>query len=112
MLAGLDMWRVIGDPHYIALGLNFLTPTIIKLGDYEEATAFVWESITLCEKAKNRWRMGTAYRYLGSVSLAEGQYAEAQAHFHNSLEVFGEYTEGWDIALSWYYLGTIWERLP
>ena len=105
MLAGLDMWRAIGDPHYIALGLNFLVTTLIKLEFYEEAKDFMWESIALCEKAKNRWGMGTAYRYLGSAYLAEGQHAEAQAHFHKSLEIFGEYTQGWDIALSLYYLG-------
>ena len=65
----------------------------------------MWESIFLCESAKNRWGMGTAYRYLGSVYLAEGQYTEALAHFQKSLEVFGEYTIGWDIALSLIYLG-------
>ncbi len=105
MLVGLDMWRAIGDPHYIALGLNFLVTTQIKLELYEEAKDFMWESIALCEKAKNRWGMGTAYRYLGSAYLAEGQYTEAQAHFYKSLEIFGEYTEGWDIALSLFYLG-------
>ena len=105
MLVGLDMWRAIGDPHYIALGLNFLVTTQIKLEFYEEAKGFMWESIALCEKAKNRWGMGTAYRYLGSAYLAEGQYTEAQAHFYKSLEIFGEYTEGWDIALSLFYLG-------
>jgi len=105
MLVGLDMWRTIGDPHYIALGLNFLVPTLIKLGLYEEAKGFMRESIGLCERAKNRWGMGTAYRYLGSAYLAEGQLTEAQAHFYKSLEIFGEYTEGWDIALSLVYLG-------
>jgi predicted ATPase/transcriptional regulator with XRE-family HTH domain len=105
MLVGLDMWRTIGDLHYIALGLNFMVPTLIKLGLYEEAKGFMRESIGLCERAKNRWGMGTAYRYLGSAYLAEGQHTEAQAHFHKSLEIFGEYTEGWDIALSLYYLG-------
>jgi len=105
MLVGLDIWRTIGDPHYIALGLNFMVPTLIKLGLYEEAKGFMIESITLCERAKNRWGMGTAYRYLGSAYLAEGQYTEAQAYFQKSLEIFGEYTEGWDIALSLVYLG-------
>ena len=42
---------------------------------------------------------------MGSAYLAESQYIEAQAHFRKSLEVFGEYTEGWDIALSLFYLG-------
>jgi predicted ATPase/transcriptional regulator with XRE-family HTH domain len=105
MLVGLNIWRDIGDPHYIALGLNFLVTTLIKLELYEDAKDFMWESIALCEQAKNRWGMGTAYRYLGTVYLAEGQYTEAQAHFYRSLEIFGEYTEGWDIALSLYYLG-------
>jgi len=107
MLVGLDMWRTIGDPHYIALGLNFMVPTLIKLGLYEEAKGFMSESIELCERAKNRWGMGTAYRYLGSAYLAEGQYIEAQTHFQKSLEIFGEYTEGWDIALSLVYLGEV-----
>jgi len=105
MLVGLDMWRAIGDPHYIALGLNFMVTTLIKLGRYEDAKNFILESILLCEKAKNRWGMGTAYRYLGSAYLAEGQYVEAQTHFYKSLEIFGEHTVGWDIALSHIYLG-------
>lgn len=49
--------------------------------------------------------MGTAYRYLGLATLAGGQYVEAQGYFQKSLEIFGEYFEGWDIALSLIYLG-------
>ena len=105
MLVGLDIWRTIGDLHYIALGLNFLVTTLIKMELYEQAKDFMMESIALCKKAKNRWGMGTAYRYLGSVHLAKGQYTDAKAYFHKSLEIFGEYTEGWDIALSFYFLG-------
>jgi tetratricopeptide (TPR) repeat protein len=63
------------------------------------------ESISLCEQTKNRWGMATAYRYLGLVALAEGQYVEAQSHFHKSLEIFGEYFRGWDIATTLIYLG-------
>ena len=49
--------------------------------------------------------MGTAYRYLGLVTLAEGKFIEAQAHFEKSLEIFGEYFKGWDIATTLIYLG-------
>jgi len=63
------------------------------------------ESIALCERTKNRWGMGTAYRYLGLATMAVGQYAEAQSHFRKSLEVFGEYFIGWDIARTLIYLG-------
>ena len=49
--------------------------------------------------------MGTAYRYLGLVTLTEGRFVEAQAHFEKSLEIFGEYFKGWDIAITLIYLG-------
>ncbi len=105
MMAGLAIWRKLGDPHYIALGLNFLVPTLNRLGRYQEAKAFMQESITLCELTRNRWGMGTAYRFLGLAYLAEGQYAQAQASLLKSLETFGEYYVGWDIVLTLNYLG-------
>lgn len=105
MLTGLEMWREIGDPHGIALGLNFLVPTLNKLERYEEAKAFMRESIRLSKQTKHRWGMGTAHRYLGLTMLAEGNHSEAQNYFRKSLEIFGEYVEGWDIALSLAYLG-------
>lgn len=49
--------------------------------------------------------MGTAYRYLGLATLAGGQIHEAQGHFQKSLEIFGEYYQGWDIAISLFYMG-------
>lgn len=107
MLAGLAMWRALGDPQSIALALNFLAPTLNKLGHYEEAKSFMYESIALCEQSKNRWGKGTAYRYLGLTCLAEGQFAEAQAHLLKSLEIFGDFAVGWDIARSLTYLGDV-----
>ena len=62
MLAGLNIWHSLRDPHSIVLGLNFLVSTLNKLGRYEEATPFMQENVALCEQAKNRWGMGTAYR--------------------------------------------------
>lgn len=105
MRVGLAMWRAIGDPQSTALGLNFLVPTLNKLGLFEEAKAFMQESIALSEKSKNRWGLGTAYRYLGLAYIAAGQFAEAQAHLLKSLEIFGEFVVGWDIARSLTYLG-------
>lgn len=105
MLVGLDMWRAVGDPHYIALGLNFLVTTLIELGRHEEAKAFMQESIALCEQTKNRWGLGTAYRHMGLATMSAGQFAEAQIHFHKCLEIYSDYTVGYDIALSLTYLG-------
>ena len=48
--------------------------------------------------------MGTAYRYLGLAMMADGQYTEARNCLQKSLEIFGDYFEGWDIALSLAYL--------
>jgi predicted ATPase/transcriptional regulator with XRE-family HTH domain len=105
MLAGLAIWRALGDPHAIALGLNFLAPTLNKLGRFEEAKAIMQESIALCEQSKNRWGMGTAYRHLGLAYLAAGQFTPAQTHLLKSLEIFGQFSQGWDIARSLTYLG-------
>jgi hypothetical protein len=49
--------------------------------------------------------MGTAYRYLGLATLATGRCAEALIHFQKSLDVFGEYFKGWDIARTLIYMG-------
>jgi len=106
MMAGIALWRKIGDPHSISLGLNFLTPTLIKLGRFEEAENHIQESLSLSKLSRNRWGTGTAYRYLGLIKLAQGKYQEAQDLLHRSLEFFSGYTEGWDIAISLIYLGT------
>jgi predicted ATPase/transcriptional regulator with XRE-family HTH domain len=105
MLAGLATWRALGDPQSIALGLNFLVPTLIKLGRYAEAHAFMQESLELCARVPNRWGMGTAYRFWGMAHMAQGNLCEAQALFRKSLEVFEDYTVGWDIARTLSYLG-------
>lgn len=107
MLEGLTEWRKLGDPHYIALGLNFLVTTLIQLGRCEEAITFMHESIRLCEQSKNRWGKGTAYRYLGLAYLADDQFEEAKAQLLKSLEIFSEYTKGWDIILTLTYLGDV-----
>jgi predicted ATPase/transcriptional regulator with XRE-family HTH domain len=72
MFAGLDMWRALGDQRMIALALNFLSPTTIRLGRYEEAHAFLQESLALTTQLGDRWGMGTAYRCLGMLALAQG----------------------------------------
>lgn len=105
MLAGLGIWRELGDPQAIALGINFMVPTLIKLGGFEEAKALMQESITLCEMSKNLWGMGTAYRHLGLAFLGTGEYTQAQSHILKSLEIFGQFSQGWDIARSLAYLG-------
>jgi predicted ATPase/DNA-binding XRE family transcriptional regulator len=107
MLLGLNMWRVLGDPQSIALALNFLVTTLIKLGRFQEAEIYMYESIALCEQSKNHWGRGTAYRYLGLTCIAKGQLLEAQAHLMKSLEIFGEFAVGWDIARTLTYLGDV-----
>ncbi len=71
MQKGFAVWRALGDPHSIALGLNYLSPCLIALGRYAEAESGLRESLTLCEQTKNYWGMGTAYRYLGLTALAQ-----------------------------------------
>ncbi|RIK28320.1 MAG: hypothetical protein DCC52_08605 [Chloroflexi bacterium] len=111
MQEGLALWRKLGDPHSISLGLNFLVETQIALGRSEEAIAAMHESIALCERTQNRWGMGTAYRYLGLAELARGDCDEAIRQLETSLEIFGEYFKGWDIAQTLIYLGETYLHL-
>lgn len=105
IMSGIVRSRTLGDPHAIAMGLNFAMPTLIKLGKYEEAEACIRESISLCEQSRNRWGLGTAYGFLGRLCTVRGQYAAAKTHLLKSLEIFKEYITGWNIARSLTYLG-------
>lgn len=111
MQAAVAIWRRCGDPHSLAMGLNFMTPALIQLRRYEEAEAGMLESIAVCARTGNRWGTGTAYRFLGAVKLAEGEFAQARAHLLKSLEVFGDFFVGWDIARTLTYLGEAELRL-
>jgi tetratricopeptide (TPR) repeat protein len=91
--------------------LNFCVQTQIALGRVDEAIATMQESIALCERTQNRWGMGTAYRYLGLATLAADHCDEAKRHLEKSLEIFGEYFKGWDIAQTLIYLGETYLHL-
>jgi tetratricopeptide (TPR) repeat protein len=71
----------------------------------------MYESIALCEQTRNRWGMGTAHRFLGLALAEEGQFAEAKNEFQKSLEIFSDYTEGWDIARTLTYLGDVTQHM-
>src|SRR5574342_143591 len=111
MRAAMEVWRKCGDPHSLSMCLNFITPTLLQLRRYEEAEAGLRESIALCEQTGNRWGTGTAYRLLGAVKLAEGDAAAARPLLRKSLEVFGDFFIGWDIARTLTYLGDATLRL-
>jgi tetratricopeptide (TPR) repeat protein len=104
MLEGLEIWRALGDPRVTALGLNWISPTVIKLGRYEEAEAYLQESLVLCTQVGDRWGMGTAYRHLGLAALAQGNFVQAQALARQSLDCFGGLITGWDVSQSLIYL--------
>ncbi len=107
MTAGLAIWRTLGDPQVIALGLNFLNPTLVHLGRYAEAESNMRESLELCQQTGNRWGMGTAYRFWGLAALAQGRLEQAESLINKSLEVFAQVATGWDIVRSLIYLGEI-----
>jgi predicted ATPase/DNA-binding SARP family transcriptional activator len=107
MIAGIALWRKLGDPQAIALGLNFLSPTVVHLQRYAEAEQNMRESLELCEQAGNRWGMGTAYRFWGLAALAQGKLDEAESLIYKSLDVLHKLATGWDIILCHIYLAEI-----
>ena len=111
MLSGLRIWRALGDPSSIALGLNYVTPTLIHLGRYSEAAANLQESIQLCQQVGERWGLGTAYRTLGMLALAQGDAQQAIQYVQQAMDTFKGYVIGWDIAKSLILLGAADTRL-
>lgn len=107
MWAGLTIWRRLGDPHSIAMGLNYLSLILIQLGLFEQAENSLQESLELCQRSENRWGLGTVYRHLGVLKTAQGELAAAETHLRQALETFGDYIVGWDIACSYTYLGDV-----
>lgn len=104
MHVALASWRAIGDPRSIALGLNYISPTVIHLGRFSEARKLLEESLALCEEHGDRWGAGTAYRFLGLTALRQGNTTEARSLLHTSLDIFAGFVIGWDIACSLIYL--------
>ena len=105
MLAGLAMWRELGDPSSIALGLNYVSQTAIYLGRPEEAHAYLQESLSLLTPVGERWGMGTAYRLLGLTALAQDHIDDAMSYIRKSLDLIAGIITGWDVACSLIYLG-------
>ena len=107
ILAGLKIFREIADPHSVALGLNFISPILVKMGRFEEAKKNLEESVSICEQTGDRWGAGTAYRFLGFTCMALGDLTTAQAMIEKSLHIFSGYIGGWDVALSLIFLGEV-----
>jgi ATP/maltotriose-dependent transcriptional regulator MalT len=49
--------------------------------------------------------MGTAYRHLGLLALAQGHWHTAQSLLRKSLDLFAGFITGWDVVRSLVYLG-------
>lgn len=105
MRHSLAAWRAGGDPRSISLGLNFLAPTAMRLGHYEQARAWLEESIALTTELGDLWGLGTAYRQLGAITLAHGDIAEARMHLNHSLDIYRGYVTGYDLVYTNLYLG-------
>jgi tetratricopeptide (TPR) repeat protein len=83
-------WRAIGDPRFTAFGLNLLSQTALIFERYDEARAALEESVELNRSVDARWNLGAAYRGLGAVAHAQGEYEQALVMFHQSLDTFAE----------------------
>jgi predicted ATPase/transcriptional regulator with XRE-family HTH domain len=88
-------WRKIGDPRLIALALDFLSRSALRLGRYDEARAALEENVALNSSIGFGWGLGTAYRALGRVAQMQGEHEQAVEMFHKSLDLFTELGGSW-----------------
>ena len=77
-------WRAVGDPRFIAYGLNFLGQSALALGRFDEARKALEESVELNTSVGARWNLGHAFQGLGAVAQAQGEYQRAADLFLKS----------------------------
>jgi len=98
MHSAIADWRAIGDPRLIAIGLNNLGLSALRLGQYDEARAALEESVALSISVGDRYGLGFAYRGLGIIAQAQGEHLHAVDMFHKSLDTLTELGARQDVA--------------
>jgi tetratricopeptide (TPR) repeat protein len=88
--AAVAEWREVGDPRFIAYGLNFLGQSALALGRFDEARKALEESVELNQSVGARWNLGHAFQGLGAVAQAQGEYRRAADWFLQAVDTFTE----------------------
>jgi tetratricopeptide (TPR) repeat protein len=88
--AAVAEWREVGDPRFIAYGLNFLGQSALALGRLDEARKALEESVELNTLVGARWNLGHAFQGLGAVAQAQGEHRRAADLFHKAVDTFTE----------------------
>jgi predicted ATPase/transcriptional regulator with XRE-family HTH domain len=88
--AAVAEWRAVGDPRFIAYGLNFLGQSALALGRFDEARKALEESVELNTSVGARWNLGHAFQGLGAVAQAQGEHRRAADLFLKAVDTFTE----------------------
>jgi len=88
--AAVAEWRAVGDPRFIAYGLNFLGQSALALGRFDEARKALEESVELNTSVGARWNLGHAFQGLGAVAQAQGEHRKAADLFLKAVDTFTE----------------------
>jgi tetratricopeptide (TPR) repeat protein len=88
--AAVAEWRAVGDPRFIAYGLNFLGQSALALGRFDEARNALEESVELNISVGARWNLGHAFQGLGAVAQAQGEHRRAADLFLKAVDTFTE----------------------
>jgi len=88
--AAVAEWRAVGDPRFIAYGLNFLGQSALALGRFKEAREALEESVELNTSVGARWNLGHAFQGLGAVAQAQGEHRRAADWILKAIDTFTE----------------------
>jgi len=88
--AAVAEWRAVGDPRFIAYGLNFLGQSALALGRFDEAREALEESVELNTSVGARWNLGHAFQGLGAVAQAQGEHRRAAELLLKAVDTFTE----------------------
>jgi tetratricopeptide (TPR) repeat protein len=103
----LDLYRALGDRRRIAVVLNILGTTAMRLGDYGRAETLYAESLALFRDLAVPQSIAVVLNNLGTVARCQGQHDRAAALFEESMAMKQELGDARGIAASLNNLGEI-----
>lgn len=85
---GLRLWRIGGDPRFIAFGLQNLGSALRALQNYEEAEATLLEAVDYFDKVGDLHHGGITRISVGNLHLMLEQFPRAIEHYYLAERIF------------------------
>jgi predicted ATPase/DNA-binding CsgD family transcriptional regulator len=86
----IEVYRELGDPVSLGIGIMVQGELAIGLGKYNTAQLLLEESMALARAAGDKYRIAVTLNYMGDLARSERQVVQAQSTYEESLSILRE----------------------